>query len=137
MIATSIKRRRVSSALAVFSLFAGICSAQDYRGKVQGNVTDPTQSAISGATVTLKNVNTGIETVKQTDAAGHYLFDFVQPGTYSVTVGAAGFQKYLQENVTVLTRGDVTVNAKLSVGAVSSSVEVTAASRRWNLTPPP
>ncbi len=109
----------------LFSL-STLTFAQDYRGKVQGTVTDPTQAAVTGATVTLKNINTGIESVKETDSAGHYLVDFVQPGTYSVTIAATGFQKYVQENVTVLTRGDVTVNASLTVGAVTSAVEVNA-----------
>ncbi len=110
-----------------FTFLAGIVSAQDYRGKVQGTVTDPTQAAVTGAKVTLKNVNTGVEAVKDTDSAGHYLFDFVIPGTYSITIAETGFQKYVQDNVTVLTRGDVTVNANLTVGAVTSAVEVTAA----------
>ena len=119
-------KRRCALATLAFVLLAGVGMAQDYRGKVQGNVTDPSQAAVVGATVTLKNVNTGIETVKETDSSGHYIFDFVQPGSYSVTVTLAGFQKYVQDNVTVLTRGDVTVNAALTVGNVSSAVEVTA-----------
>jgi hypothetical protein len=99
--------------------------AQDYRAKVQGIVTDPSQAAVAGATVTLRNVNTGIDETRQTDSAGHYLFDFVQPGTYSVTIQVAGFQKFVQTNITVLTRGDVTVSASLAVGGVAESVEVT------------
>ena len=105
---------------------AGSTFAQDYRGKLQGTVTDPTQASVPGAAITLKNINTGIETARQSDSEGHYLFDFVQPGTYSLTVMTAGFQKYVQDNVTVLTRGDVTVNVGLTVGAVNSAVEVTA-----------
>ncbi|MBS1877193.1 MAG: TonB-dependent receptor [Acidobacteria bacterium] len=112
--------------LAMAILLCSVAVAQDYRGKVQGTVTDPTQAAVTSASVTLKNVNTGIETVKETDSAGHYLFDFVQPGTYSITIAASGFQKHVQDNITVLTRGDVTVNAALNVGAVTSAVEVTA-----------
>src|SRR5258708_1959843 len=108
---------------AVFVMLSVMASAQDYRGKVQGPVTDPSPAAITGASVTLKNVNTGIESGKVTDSSGHYLFDFVQPGTYSITVGMAGFQKYVQDGVTVLTRGDVTVNASLTVGAVTTPVE--------------
>jgi len=57
-----------------------------------------------------------VEVVRQTDAAGHYLFDFVLPGKYNVTVVTAGFQKFVQENVEVLTTGDGTVNATLAVG---------------------
>ena len=107
-------------------LFVGIAPAQEYRGRVQGTVTDSSQAAAPDATVTLRNVNTGIDSARQTDAAGHYLFDFVQPGTYSVTVQASGFQKFVQENITVLTGGDVTVNAALTVGSITETVSVTA-----------
>ena len=93
---------------------------------MQGTVTDSSQAAAPGANVTLRNVNTGIETVKETDSAGHYLFDFVQPGTYLTVAGTPGFQKFVQENITVLTGGDVTVNAALTVGSITETVSVTA-----------
>lgn len=111
--------------LALGCIFAA--RGQEYRGKIQGFVTDPSQAAVSGASVTLRNVNTGIEESRQTDASGHYLFDFVQPGAYRVTVEAPGFQRFVQENISVVTRGDVTVNAALSVGAVANTVNVTEA----------
>jgi len=112
------------SGIAVVCLAILPAIAQEYRGRLQGIVSDPSQAAIANAQVTLKNVNTGIEAVRQTDPAGHYLFDLVQPGMYSVTVQASGFQKFVQENVTVLTGGDVTVNAALTVGAVTETVSV-------------
>jgi hypothetical protein len=99
--------------------------AQEYRAKVQGVITDPTQAAVAGATVTLRNVNTGVEASRQTEATGTYLFDFVQPGTYSISVQAAGFQRFVRENVNVLTRGDVTIDAQLTVGGVAETVTVT------------
>jgi hypothetical protein len=112
--------------LSWLTLFlAAALAAQEYRGRVQGLVTDPSQAAIVGAKVTLRNVNTGIETTRETDATGRYLFDFVQPGSYTLTVEAAGFNRFVQENITVLTRGDVTVNAQLTVGAVSEQITVT------------
>lgn len=107
-------------------LGVGIAPAQEYRGRVQGTVTDASQAAVPEVTVTLRNINTGIESARQTDAAGHYLFDFVQPGTYTVSVQAPGFQRFVQENVTVLTGGDVTVNAALTIGSVTETVSVTA-----------
>jgi hypothetical protein len=110
---------------ALLTAFTGVVFAQEFRGRLQGTVADPSEAAIAGASVTLRNVNTGVETVRQTDSSGRYIFDFVQPGTYSVTVQAAGFDKYVQENVTVLTAGDVTVNAALKVGGVTQTVEVT------------
>jgi len=100
--------------------------AQDYRGKVQGIVSDPSGAAVAGAKVTLANVATGVTTERQTDATGQYLFDFVTPGSYRIVVEMSGFQKWQQENITVLTRGDVTVNVSLVVGAVTDSVTVSA-----------
>ncbi|MGH9663697.1 MAG: carboxypeptidase regulatory-like domain-containing protein, partial [Bryobacteraceae bacterium] len=111
--------------VAIFTAAVGPSFAQDYRGRVQGLVTDPSQAAVSGAEVTLRNVNTGIAQTRQVDSTGHYLFDFVQPGTYSVSVHSPGFQNYVQENVIVATAGDVTVNAVLTVGGVSQTVNVT------------
>ncbi len=120
-----LRRGRVSLSILVAGvLFAAIGAAQDYRGKVQGIVTDPSQAAVVGAKVTLRNVNTGVESVRQTDTSGAYVVDFVNPGTYSVSVETAGFQKFVQDNITVLTRGDVTVNAQLTVGAVAETVTV-------------
>ncbi len=117
--------RLLVSCLAPTVLLIGIASGQEYRARVQGLVSDPSQAAIAAARVTLRNANTGIETTRETDATGHYLFDFVQPGTYSVTVEAAGFQRFVQENITVLTRADVTVNAALTVGTLAETVTVT------------
>ena len=106
-------------------LCGGVAYGQDYRAKVQGLVTDSTQAAVVGAKVTLRNMGTGVEAVKQTEASGRYVFEFVTPGTYAVSVEATGFNRWNQENITVLTRGDVTVNATLTVGAVSESINVT------------
>src|SRR5438128_10091141 len=109
-----------SSLLTVGLLLLFITStsglAQDYRARVEGIVTDQTKAVIAGATVTLLNVKTGIRTVRKTSDTGLYLFDLVDPGEYSVTIEQAGFGVYLQENIVVQTRGDVTVNATLTPG---------------------
>ncbi|HZT28566.1 MAG TPA: TonB-dependent receptor [Bryobacteraceae bacterium] len=99
-------------------------SAQDYRARVQGLVTDPSQAAIVGARVTLLNTQTGEDLAKSTNEAGQYRFDFVAPGIYKVTVEASGFSPFVQENITVLTRGDVTVNATMAVGQVTQAINV-------------
>jgi len=107
-------------------LLAGsIAFAQDYRARVQGTVTDPTEATVGGAKVTLRNINTGIESVKESTANGHFLFDFVEPGTYTVSVEMPGFAKVTKENVLVQTRADVTVDFSIKPGAVVESVNVT------------
>ncbi len=100
--------------------------AQEYRGRIQGTITDPSQAVIAGATVTLSNVNTGINTVRSTNDSGHYLFDLVEPGTYRITVEATGFSKSVQENISLATHGDVTVDVTLHPGDVQQTVTVSA-----------
>jgi Carboxypeptidase regulatory-like domain/TonB dependent receptor len=114
-------------AVSLCVLFATFGLAQDYRGRIEGIVTDQTQSVIAGASVTLVNVKTGVRTVRQSSPTGLYLFDLVDPGSYSITVEATGFGKFVQENILVQTRGDVTVNATLNPGAVQESVTVSSA----------
>ena len=108
-------------------LFSSAGMAQSYRGRVQGIVTDQSQAVIAGATVTLLNVGTGVTVVRQSSENGQYLFDLVDPGTYTVTVELSGFSKFVQENILVQTRGDVTVNATLKAGSVQDSITVTEA----------
>jgi hypothetical protein len=110
-------------ALAVMA--AGL-HAQEYRGRIQGTVLDSSNAAIVGATITLQNVNTGISITRQTNETGHYLFDLVDPGTYVLTVEFTGFSKFVQENVLLQSRGDVTVNAILRAGSIQETVTVAA-----------
>jgi len=114
--------------LIAFALALALSAwAQDTRAKIQGLVQDSTGAVVSGAAVTLSNDNTGVATQQQTSQTGQYLFDFVIPGNYTVTVEMSGFRKFVQGNILVQARGDVTVNATLEVGATSESITVDAA----------
>src|ERR1044071_5494347 len=125
------KSRSVSFIIVAlaFVLMLGSASpaaAQDYRGKVSGTVSDVNTAAIPGARVLLHNDETGVDVERQTDSDGRYQFDFVDPGTYTVTVEQTGFKKVEQKNVVVRQRGDVTADIKLEAGGVSEVVTVEA-----------
>jgi len=113
--------------LTLALLVVGMAAAQEYRGRLQGVVTDPSNALVSGATVTLRNVNTGVATVRTTDVTGRYLFDLVEPGSYTVTVELQGFNRFVQANILVENRSDLTINAVLQVGGITESVTVTSA----------
>ena len=117
--------KQLFQSLAV-AAFAFELSAQEYRGRVQGSVTDGSQAAVSGATVTLGNVETGVASTRQTGEQGRYLFDLVLPGKYTVTVQLQGFNKFVQANVVLQSRSDVTVDAVLRPGDVRETVTVEA-----------
>jgi hypothetical protein len=112
--------------LSVISL-AAQCFSQDYRGRIQGTVADSSQAALAGATIVLTNTSTSVSATQQTGPDGHYIFDRVEPGKYDLTVEHPGFQKFIQREVNVQTRGDVTVDATLRPGSVSETVSVMAA----------
>jgi hypothetical protein len=113
--------------VALITCFVQPLSAQESRGTVRGEVTDPTHAIVPSAKVTLHNVGTNVDLTRQVDTSGFYVFDPVIPGTYNVVVEAAGFEKFVQEHVVVQTAADVTVNAVLQIGSVTQTVEVTSA----------
>src|SRR2546430_16494580 len=90
--------------LCLTLLATGLMFGQDTRGKVQGVVRDSTQAVIVGAQVVLANNNTGVRSVENTSALGQYLFDFVLPGTYTLTVETPGFHRFVQKNILVQSR---------------------------------
>ena len=112
--------------LMILTAGVNLLCAQEYRARVQGFVGDPSGAVIAAAEVSLKNEGTGISNVQATRENGMYLFDGVLPGTYSITVSAAGFEKFIQRGIVVQTRADVTVDAKMVVGMVTDSVVVSA-----------
>ena len=123
-------KRNVSLCTLWVMLFLVLASsglAQDYRGRIEGVVLDQTKAMVTNSTVTLLNVNTGVRVVRQTSDTGLFVFDLVDPGTYSVTVEAAGFTRFIQENLVVQTRGDVTVNPILKPGTSQESITVNEA----------
>ncbi len=126
--------RTVITVLALLTLVSVVLMAQEYRGRIQGTVTDTSQAVIPGATVTLHNINNGVSTVRTTSGAGTYLFDLVDPGSYSVTIEAPGFAKFIQENVPMGARGDITVDAMLKTGDVRDTVTVAAEASQVQLT---
>jgi len=93
---------------------------------LQGIVTDASDASIPEAKVTLLNTGTGISVTRMTGANGAYLFDNVEPGTYTVTAEFEGFSRQVQENVLVQTRADVTVNFSLKPGAMVETITVEA-----------
>ncbi|MGH9620055.1 MAG: carboxypeptidase regulatory-like domain-containing protein, partial [Bryobacteraceae bacterium] len=127
--------RWATCVLAVLSVLAlsRHLSAQTSRGEVQGVVTDSSGAVVPNATVTLLNVNTGVSTVRKTSNAGIYIFELMLPGSYKVTVQAAGFPTFTQPEFAVEAGGDVTVNATLSLAALKQTVTVNAAAEALQL----
>ena len=114
------------SAWATFAsvlLFAASAHAQ-YSSNVQGFVMDPSGANVAGASVTLQNVDTGVQTTTKTTDAGNYRFWSVQPGNYVVSSATAGFKK-AEVKFTLSTGQTQGIDLHLSVAAINSEVTVT------------
>jgi len=96
-------------------------------GAISGTVTDPTGAVVANATVTATSVDTNVNTVRITTKAGDYNVTPLTPGIYTVTVMAAGFEKYQQQKVTVDALQTVAVNAKLTIGGSDVTITVSDA----------
>ncbi|NUN00286.1 MAG: TonB-dependent receptor [Bryobacteraceae bacterium] len=116
-------RRSLKSILLLIATCA-LLPAQ-FSSNVQGVVRDPSESVVPGATATLKNVSTGVETSATTNNAGYYRFSSLAPGQYELTVRAAGFQATTVA-VTLLTASTATIDVALKVSAAAEQVTITA-----------
>lgn len=80
--------------------------AQEFRGALTGQVTDPTGAAIANAPVAVTSTATGATSHTVTGAQGFYNVPFLAPGEYQISVDAPGFKKYVQTGINVLTAED-------------------------------
>ena len=99
---------------------------QSTGGAIQGTVVDPSGAALPGATVTARNMGTGVTTTATSTSAGVYALPNLPPGSYAVTVEAAGMKKYVQEGITVSTNSTVGLDLQLQLGSATETVTVTS-----------
>ncbi|MGD0737499.1 MAG: carboxypeptidase regulatory-like domain-containing protein [Terracidiphilus sp.] len=113
--------------LVAFGLVAGVpVVAQSGRGTLTGTITDTTGGVIPGATVTLKETQTGSSYNSKSGPEGLFTFTELPPGTYALEVNAAGFEAFRQVGIDVLVASTSTVNAQLKIGSAQSTVTVTS-----------
>jgi hypothetical protein len=118
--------RQFSALLAAAILAAGLVYAQTTFGTIRGRVLDPTGAAIPNTNVVVTNSGTSIAKSVVSNASGSYEAGYLQPGTYTVTVEAAGFKKFVSEGIILSANAIVLVDANLAVGELTSSVTVAA-----------
>src|SRR3984957_14178610 len=104
-------------------LFSTAAFAQ-FTSSVQGTVQDPSGAGIAKASVQLVNTATRSTETATTDGAGNFRFLSLAPGSYKITVEAAGFKKS-EVDVTLLTEQNLNVPIALKVGSVSEALTVT------------
>jgi len=118
----SMMSRRSIWLFSILVITAGAAFAQ-FTASIQGEVKDQSGAGVAKANIQAVNTATGVAAVATSDDSGDYRFVSLAPGTYKITVEAAGFAKS-QANVTLLTEQNLNVPISLKVGSVSESVVV-------------
>ncbi|MEZ5356823.1 MAG: carboxypeptidase-like regulatory domain-containing protein, partial [Bryobacteraceae bacterium] len=108
----------VALALSAFSLLA--------QTRLTGTVTDDSGAVVVGATVTARNVETGIATTAETTVTGVYTISFLNPGRYELLCEMSGFKKFSRTGLVLDTGTASTVDIKLQIGQLTETVSVEA-----------
>ena len=95
-------------------------------GTITGTVTDTSGAVISGATVNVRNTDTGITHTYQSNEAGLYVAPFIQPGHYTIEASAATFATVTAKNLNLLVGQTLTIDLKMTVASSTTTVEVSA-----------
>jgi len=100
-------------------------AAQALYGTLTGTISDVQGAAIPGATVTIKNENTGLEMTAVTDGTGTYTIRNISGGTYTLTASLQGFKEFVQTGIPVIVGGIARINGRLEVGGLNETITVT------------
>ena len=100
--------------------------AQTITATVRGTVIDPAGAAVAGASVTAKNVDTGVTTGTVTNQDGAYNIQFLPIGTYTVSATGAGFETSTVSPFVLQIDQIAKIDVKLKVGSTSTTVSVTS-----------
>ncbi len=117
---------KICNIFALLALLAGAAIAQvSGSGTITGTITDPSGAAVPGASITIKNVDTGIERKLDTNDAGNYVATFLQPGRYEVDVTKAGFAGVLRKDLVLQVGQTLALDLSMTVKSAQETVTVT------------
>jgi len=111
-------------AAVLFAVFPSISLAQDITGALYGSVTDASGALVPNAKVNVVNVDRGLTRTTTTDSRGEYNLPQLPIGAYQVTVIAATFETYVEDNVVIDSSQTTRADAKLVPGKVSTVVTI-------------
>src|SRR5262245_42675712 len=110
-------------AVVLLLLFDSV-SAQDFRARITGQVTDEHKAAIEGVTVKALLIKTNQVTETKSNSDGYYSLPYLVPGTYTVEASATGFQTLKRESIVLSVAEKLNLPLQLAVGQVAQEVTV-------------
>lgn len=113
--------------IAVFAFTIGAWSANaQVSAEISGRVQDSSGAGIDGATVTVRNLETGVTKSVTTDEAGNYEVLSLQVGPHEVRAEKQGFKAAVRTGINLQVGQNAAVNLQLEVGEMAQEITVTA-----------
>jgi Carboxypeptidase regulatory-like domain len=106
--------------------------AQSFLGSITGSVTDKTGALVPNAQVVATETSTALQRAAVTNPNGSYLFSDLPPGSYLITISAAGFKNLRSSEIVLTAQQTQRFDARLEIGASTERVDVQAVSSTLN-----
>lgn len=122
-----MRSRSLVASMTLLVLFMGlVCAAANgqYRGSIQGVVTDPQGAVVPGATITLVDKQTNRTLTATSDDSGIFNFNALPPSNYTVTVEKTGFKKKTIDKYSFIAEQANALNLQLDLGGTTETVTV-------------
>ncbi len=120
--------------LALTALLAASVWAQSFTASVRGTVTDESGATVGAAKIVVTDQDRGTSFRSEADSLGRFVVTALPPGNYILFVEGAGFKKFSSGKFSVAVQEQATVNARLQVGDVNTTVEVQGSAALVNTT---
>jgi len=131
---TLVQKVLVPLVLLFFSCLYTPFSIGQVSANLSGVITDPSGAAISGASVKVNSLDTGVSRIADTDAGGRYRFFALPVGLYELRVTKEGFAEGIRSGIRLAVGQDASADVSLHVGKVSEQAKVSADAPVVNLT---
>ncbi|MGH9200691.1 MAG: carboxypeptidase regulatory-like domain-containing protein, partial [Vicinamibacterales bacterium] len=117
-------RSRAMVIAAAMLCVASMAMAQATTGSISGGVSDESKAIMPGVTITVRNVDTGLERVQTSDQQGRYRVLNLNPGPYQLTAELQGFVTVVRTGLTVAISKDLLVDVELKIGGIAERITV-------------
>jgi hypothetical protein len=128
-ISTTLHRMAWLALLVMLLGFTTTAVAQLDTGVIAGTILDTDGKVVQGAKVDIRGTATGTAYSTVSSSTGYYVFPSVRTGSYDITVVAAGFKTAVVHGAVVSVGANTAIDVKLTVGAVTEAVTVTASAQ--------
>jgi len=115
---------KTATTFLVALVFTGLLCGQSNLASITGAVSDTSQAAMPGVTITIKNTETGLSRTVQSNAEGYYTITNLAPGPYELTAEMEGFRTFKETGIVLEVAQVLRDDIVMELGQVTESVTV-------------